>query len=218
MANILDNRLNAILKKEVTPLLKALKFKKRRLNYSYDFDGLCWLVNIQKSQWNDQEESAFTVNCGVYIPGILSVYANNISEPTSPSLMHCACSARIGMLMPEKIDIWWTLTLGDSASVDEDIAQDIRIKVENVALPFLNKFKSSQSVADFLLYESGDKYKQVDPMAKTIRLAYSAIIYSRLNRHDEAKRILDIAIEASKDSPIEYTINHLKNLKLKILR
>ena len=203
MANILDNRLNAILKKEVTPLLKALKFKKRRLNYAYGFDELCWLVNIQKNQWNDQEELAFTVNCGVYIPGIVSVYAN-ISEPASPSIMHCACSARIGMLMPEKIDIWWTLTLGDSASVNEDIAQDIRCKVENVALPFLNKFKSSQSVADFLLSESSDKYKQVGPMAKTIRLEYSAIIYSRLNRHDEAKRILDIAIEASKDSPIEY--------------
>lgn len=210
MANILDNRLNAILKKEVTPLLKAPKFKKRRLNYAYGFDELCWLVNIQKSQWNDREESAFTVNCGVYIPGIVSVYAN-ISEPTNPSIMHCACSARIGMLMPEKIDIWWTLTLGDSASVDEDIAQDIRCKIENVALPFLNKFKSSQSVADFLLSESGDKYKQVGPVAKTKRLAYSAIIYSRLNRHDEAKRILDIAIEASKDSPIEYIINQLSH-------
>ena len=128
MSNVLDNRLNAILKKEVTPLLKALKFKKRRLTYSYGFDELCWLVNIQKSQWNDQEESRFTVNCGVYIPNILSVYSNNISELTSPSIMHCACSARIGMLMPEKIDIWWTLTLGDSASVDEDIAQDIRSK------------------------------------------------------------------------------------------
>ena len=42
MANILDNRLNAILKKEVTPLLKALKFKKRRLNYAYGFDELFW--------------------------------------------------------------------------------------------------------------------------------------------------------------------------------
>ena len=49
MTNILDNRLNAILKKEVTPLLKALKFKKRRLNYAYGFDELCWLVNIQGS-------------------------------------------------------------------------------------------------------------------------------------------------------------------------
>lgn len=53
-------------------------------------------------------------------------------------------------------------------------------------------------------------------MAKTKRLEYSAIIYSRLNRHDEAKRILDIAIEASKDSPIEYKINHLKSLKSEI--
>ena len=215
MPNTLDNRLNAILKKEVTPLLRALKFKKRRLNYAYGFDELCWLVNIQKSQWNNQEQSRFTVNCGVYIPGIVSVYAN-ISEPTSPSIRHCACSVRIGMLMPEKIDIWWTLTLGDSASVDEDIAQDIRSKIENIALPFPHKFKSSQSVTDFLLSESSDKYKQVDPGAKTIRLEYSAIIYSKLNRHDEAKRIFDIAIEASKDSPTEYTINHLKSLKLKI--
>lgn len=212
MANILDNRLNTILKTEVTPLLKELYFKKRQLIYSCDFDGLSWLVNIQKSRWNDQEEAQFTVNCGVYISGVLSVYAN-MSEPAKPKIEHCCCSARIGMLTPEKKDIWWKLTSGDSDAVDGSVAQDLRSKIENVVLPFLNKFKSPQAVANFLSSDLGDEYNQVAPATKAQRFAYSAIIHSKLGNGDEAKRRLSTAIEASKKSPIENIIN---NLKLKI--
>lgn len=212
MANIFDNRLNAILKTEVTPFLKDLSFKKRQLIYSCDYDGLSWLVDIQKSRWNDPEEAQFTVNCGVYIHGVLSVYAN-MSEPAKPKIEHCSCSARVGMLTPEKKDIWWKLTSGDSNSVDGSIAHDLRSKIENVILPFLNKFKSPKDVSHFLSSDLGDEYSQVAPATKAQRLAYSAIIHSKLGSRDEAKRILDIAIEASKKSPIENIIN---NLKLKI--
>lgn len=212
MASILDNRLNTILKTGVTPLLKELGVKKGQLIYSCDFDGLSWLVDIQKSRWNDEEEAQFTVNCGIYVPGVLSVYAN-MPEPAKPKIEHCSCSARIGMLTPEKKDIWWKLTSGDSDSVDGSIAQDLRSKIENVALPFVNKFKLPQAVANFLSSDLGDEYSQVAPATKAQRFAYSAIIHSKLGNGDAAKRILSTAVEASKKSPIEDIV---KNLKLKI--
>ncbi len=209
MAKIFDSRLNSILKMEVTSLLKDLGFRKKQLIYACPVDGLSWLIDIQKSQWNDQEEAHFTVNCGVYVPGVLSIYAN-MSEPSTPKIEHCSFSVRIGMLIPEKKDLWWRLAVNDFESTDSEIAQDLRSKIENVILPFLGKFKSVMDVAAFLSSDLGDKYAQVAPVTTAQRLAYSAIIYSKVGNSTKAKKILNMAIESAKKSPIENIISGLK--------
>ena len=212
MTDILENRLKTILKMKITPQLKELGFKKNQLIYSRNINEMCLLVDIQKSQWNNKSEMRFTMNCGVYIPGILPVYAN-ISEPQKPKIEHCSCSIRIGMLTPDKKDIWWKINLDESSSVDNDIAQEMSLLVENHIFPFLRKFGKPQCVAEFLSLNWKGQYDQASPISKAQRLAYSSIIYSKLGKDKKAEVTLNEAIEASKGSPLEDVIKRLKKWK-----
>ena len=165
------------------------------------------------------------MNCGVYVPGVWSVYAPNLSEPIKLGVPDCPLSARVGMLPPEKQSVWWKLTPDDVSSVDIDIARDMRSKVESLALPFLNKFHSSLEVADFLSSDLskqsdlGKQYRYIDPRAKTKRFSYSAIIHFNLGNKEKAMSLLDEAIEheTSKKSPLECVVNHLKDLKSRLI-
>lgn len=223
---LFNSRLNSMLRGEVTPLLKEHGFKKKYLIYSRALSEVSWLIDIQKNRWNSQSEWEFTMNCGVHVPGFWTVYAKNLSEPTKLEISYCPLSARIGMLPPRKRDIWWKLTPDDDSSVDIATAKDMRFKVESLALPFLNKFHSSLEVANFLSSDLskqsdlGKQYKYIDPMAKTKRFSFSAIINFNLGNKEKAIRLLDKAIkhEISKKSPLECVINDLKDLKCDLLR
>ncbi|MEZ5345226.1 MAG: DUF4304 domain-containing protein [Pyrinomonadaceae bacterium] len=75
MTNILNKRLNTISKNQVYMRLKDLGFRKNGAVYSRVTGGITWLIEVQRSQWNDQSELRFTLNVGVYVPGVWSTYA-----------------------------------------------------------------------------------------------------------------------------------------------
>jgi hypothetical protein len=193
--------------------MKDMGFRKKQQVYENNLIDLTWFVNIQKSRWNDETECQFTLNCGVFIPGVLSKYANVI-EPAKPKIDHCCCAARIGMLTPEKLDKWWKIKKNESDSADDEIGQDIKFMINQFVIPFLNKFTAPMKVADFLSDDFDDKYKQIFPTSKAQRLAYAAIIYSLIGERQKALDILDFAIAVSIKTPINETITDLKN-KLK---
>jgi len=209
MANIFDGKLNSILKNQVTPFLKELGFKKNLLIYSRDVGELKWLIDIQKSRWNDESEAQFTLNFGVYVPGVLSTYAN-MPEPAKPKIEHCSCSARVGMLTSERKDKWWKLTSDDSQEVVDEISQDLLSKIREIAVPFLSKFNSSLEVAEFLSSELSKEHSQISPQTNAQRLAFSGIIYSKLGDKTKASRVLDDAVEASIKSPIETVVRNVR--------
>lgn len=198
-----DSRLTSILKSGFTPLLKEIGFKKIRSSYVRDLDDLKWLIDVQKSLWNDSEEAQFTLNCGAYIPGVISTYSPRVTEPPVPKLEHCSCYARIGSLTSEKKDLWWKLTDSDSEQVDRKIAADLQNKLETKIVPFLQNFSTAIDVADFLCRSVANKDKRIFPLAANQRLAYAGIIYWKQGDTQGARRILDSAVEVSKKSPIE---------------
>ena len=209
MSNIFDNRLNSILKNNVTPLLKEVGFSKRRLVYVKDIGEISWLVDIQKSRWNDEVEAQFTLNCGVYVPDVLSTYAN-MAEPTRLKIEHCCCSARIGMLIPEKRDLWWKLRENDPATSNNEIGQDLQRKLKDFVIPFLSKVDQRARVADFLSSDLDAEYRYISPRDEALRLAYSAIIYSKIDEKRKANNLLDFAIKVSAKSPGAEFISRLK--------
>ena len=49
-------------------VLKPLGWKKEGNNFrQYDDDGLCKIINFQKSRWNTSQECEFYINMGVYV-------------------------------------------------------------------------------------------------------------------------------------------------------
>lgn len=59
----------------VTPTLRSLGFKKRGMTYRKDLDECSWFANIQRSRWNSDGVTRFTLNIGVYVPGVFSTYS-----------------------------------------------------------------------------------------------------------------------------------------------
>lgn len=219
MPNNLNKRLNLILKDYISPFLREFGFRKKKLNYSCAINEVKWLINVQRSKFNDQSKSEFTLNVGVYVPGVWSTYATYEKakiEPLNPTLRECSFHERIAVLTNEKEDIWWKLRADDSDEVDNEIAQDLLDKIKNAAIPFFNKFNSSLEVAEFLSSDLSKEYKYVHPLAKSVRLAYAGIIYFNLGEKGKAEQILDFAIEAanaeaSKRFPNDGFIEDLKH-------
>jgi Domain of unknown function (DUF4304) len=206
MDNILKVRLNFILKNYVTKRLREIGFSKNQSTYSKRLDEILWLINIEKSRWNDLNELEFTINCGIYVPGVWSIYAN-LNEPTNPKVENSSVYFRIGMLTPERKGIWWKLLKDDSIETDTIVAEDMVFNIEKFALPFLTKFKNAYDVATFLSSEKEDKFKYLlFPVAKAQRLAFAGIIFYKLGENSKAKEAIDGAVMESRMSPIEEII------------
>ncbi len=209
MNTVLNKRLNSILKNPFTQYLRSLGFKKSKYNYLRNLGELAWIINVQKSQFNDKEMTQFTINGGIYVPEVFSIYSNteNISKP---QIEHCSCSVRIGMLTEFRKDIWWKLKQSDSIKNDFKIAEDTQEKVEKYLIPFLGKFKNLFDIADFLESELDYQRNQYFPISKAQRLAFAGIIYSKLGEIEKSNQALSFAVEASKKSPIEDIVKNLK--------
>lgn len=205
-----DSRLTSILKISVTPVLKEIGFKKIHMIYIRELEDLKWLIDVQKSLWNDAKEAQFTLNCGAYIPGVISTYSSKSTEPPVPKIEHCSCFTRVGSLTSEKKDLWWRITDSDSERVDRDIASDLKNKLETKIIPFLQNFSSPADVADFLCRSVDKENKEIFPLGAAQRLAYAGIIYWKHGDADRAQRTLNSAVEMSKKSPIEGIVETVK--------
>ncbi|MCB9869356.1 MAG: DUF4304 domain-containing protein [Planctomycetes bacterium] len=140
----------------LTPLLRSHGFRKEGSVYLAQYGEMALLVDIQKSRWNDEDDAKFTVNGGIYIPGIVSAYSGR-PDPEKPKIADCSLSVRIGMLDELRLDKWWKVTSRDSRQdvVDEEIARELCDRVEMLLLPFLAKFESPAGVAEYLCRDDG---------------------------------------------------------------
>ena len=108
MTSQFTRRIDGILKSALTPLLRSRGFRKRGPVYVAEHGEVTWLVDVQKSQWNDRNEAQFTVNGGVYVPGVVSGYSRR-PDPAEPKMVDCCLSVRIGMLDESRVDKWWKI-------------------------------------------------------------------------------------------------------------
>jgi hypothetical protein len=134
-----------------------------------------FLVDVQKSQWNDSSEAKFTLNFGIYIPDILCVYANRAAT-SKPKIEDCVCYGRASDISPIKVNSWWKLTVDDPMDFDKNTGAQLMAQIENAVLPFFDQFKQVTDVAQYL--ESDNYPKQLLPITKAQRYAYASIIYA----------------------------------------
>ena len=199
MASPFDARLQSILKGYVTPLLKDQGFVRKGGVYYRALDELTWLVEIERSSLNDPTQSTFTVTCGVFVPGLVSIYVP-VQEPSRPKYPHCALFARLGLLSEANMDVWWDLTATDTPSADIDIGLDIRRRLVKDGLPFLDRFHTRREVLDFLLAPRRECDRGIWPPSSRlhpehdgIRLMYTAILCHILGDQAQSDAILDAA-------------------------
>ena len=202
-------RFNSLITQWVRPILKQYNFKKSRESYVSKRDFLSWYFQFQRSQWNTPDRVEFTVNVGVFVPGVVSAYVNR-PQKKSISLTDCCIYARIGMLAEAREDCWWVLNIDDDANiVDRTIGLELKKTIEEYAIPFLQNFDTIQQVAEFL-ESTSETSKYVNPMNQAIRFAYAAILYSFVDNNLEQQAAITKAVALAKDSPIEEHVVLLK--------
>ena len=211
MASPFAQRVSAILRSGLTPLLRSHGFRKHGQVYVSERGDVLWIVDVQKSRWNDGTEAQFTINGGVYVPGVVSAYSRR-PEPSIPKLVDCCLSVRIGMLDDSKLDKWWKVTASDAPedAVDEQISTEIRDRVGNHLLPFLQRFESSVEVAEFLEGPMNSATCSVSPRSLAQRHAYASLIYLRLGNTAKARSEIDEAVREAEGTPIDEVIKRLR--------
>lgn len=211
----LDRRLNELLKQWINPVLKQAGFKKKNLSYVADRGSLSWYLNVQRSQWNSQEKLEFTVNCGVFVPGVVSTWTNHPPKK-SVTLTKCAIYVRLGMLTEERRDRWWVLEERDDAdSVDRAIGEELQNTIQEYGLGFLRDFNTPVEVAEFLV-ASPESAKYVDPMSRAYRLAYAAIVYYLMGNRERKTELIDEAVKMVTGSSIDGVESHMLNLRKRL--
>src|SRR5262245_14086375 len=145
-----EKRLTDIVSKAIAAPLRSAGFRKSGPAFLCKGHGVTWFVDVQRSRENEADRAEFTVNVGVYRPGLVGCYLNR-KEPKSPSLGFCCISARLGMLSAAQRDVWWVLESEDDAAIkDAQAVTDLTGRIQDDALPFFERFHADGDVQHFL--------------------------------------------------------------------
>lgn len=203
----LNTKFDHIVKARLTPVLAAQDFKRKRYVYERKQGDVSWIVEVQRSQWSDASVLDFTMNCGVYISGVVSTFALR-PEPKNPKIIDCCVGSRLGMLRPERKDKWWRVTAEDAdQAFDDRVGEEVCAEVGSIVLPFLRLFPSQTAVAEFLS-DVPSEYRQVFPMQDAQRSAYAAIIFTMVG-DARAAPALQSAVAQAAGTPLESVVARL---------
>lgn len=214
MSSVFHERIATIKKQWITPYLKERKFKVKGNLYSFQKQTLEWIIDIQTSRWNTAAAGSLTLNCGVYVPGVVSTYVLNDNFKEKKGIETCCVYSRLGILVARQ-DKWWTVKVDDAINADEVIGTDILKDLKEGAFSFFQRFKTKYDVIDFLTRTRPSEYKDYFPMSEVICLCYAAILYKQLGDNDKCQNTLEKAFKVKNDSLLDEV---LINLRERLLR
>ena len=120
-------------------ILKPAGFKKEGGNFRlFHENGLCKIINFQRSMYNDNEECRFCVNVGLYFQ----------KDPQNPNFRfkeyECPVRQRAAILSPKYgTDYWWCLFEGRDM---EKLFAELQTLLMQDIIPWLDQFESRRDV------------------------------------------------------------------------
>ncbi len=101
----------AVVLRGMAQVLEPAGFRRRRQVFDRALTDVVHLIDLQRSQSSSAGHLIFTVNLAVWVPSLAHVRAGRRDDP---AVSDAQWRVRIGSLMPEHRDLWWTVT--DNAS------------------------------------------------------------------------------------------------------
>lgn len=185
----------------ISKVIKIQGFNKRG-NTFYLFKNNNWgLINFQKSTSSDK--LSFTINIGV-VSTLLKQVIDKAAVVLKPDINDCHWKKRIGFLLPEKKDHWWTI---DNNTSIENLVKEISYILETLAIPELINHLSN----DYLEQEwSSGKAEGATQLQRYIYLT----TLLKINNNKKFLQVLEEFKAYSKGKPYEYTAQeHINNLQ-----
>jgi Domain of unknown function (DUF4304) len=161
-AELLFQRLLRSLK----PPMEASGFRRKSQNFICETPE-CWgVVNFQKSRYSPQGKKSFTVNLAIASKRILEYHGKSTSAP--PPSYACHWVDRIGSLMSEHHDKWWTLSdEGSYISVESEVKKALTDSV----LPLIKLHLTEQGLLDLWASNTAGTFEYPTLKCKSILLA-----------------------------------------------
>jgi len=175
---------NEILNDTIIPILKELTFKKRGVNFYRTVNDIIQQFSIQKSQWNDKENTSFTFHVGFFNETIYKVAWNKEIIPKAPKEYDCFLSTRLGDLSRKK-DYWYQLN--ESCQLDV-LKHELENDLLHYAKPLFEYSNSLTTIAEQCSIEATNE-----------PLKYVGKLYERIVFLMESNQI-DLGIELIKES------------------
>lgn len=118
IAKLIDD----VIRRDLTQRLKADGYcKSGRTFYSLG-ESRTTIVNVQASKSNLGEEGTFAINLGVYIPDVAKITNALPFTGRFPKEYDCTIRQRLGMLMTDGKDYWWSV---NSTTDIDALAKDV---------------------------------------------------------------------------------------------
>ncbi|HEV7242694.1 MAG TPA: DUF4304 domain-containing protein [Thermoanaerobaculia bacterium] len=132
---------------ELMSVLKPLGFRKRRLTFTRDRDGIVQMIALQKSTSSTDAVVKVTANAGLWLSELAPIRAG---IPDNPDIWSAHWQMRVGHLSPEKSDLWWSVGNDDDATA---VGAELGRRILRYVLPEMERLSSREAVVQ--LWRSG---------------------------------------------------------------
>ena len=138
---------------ELRPTFKARGFRQKGLTFYRHIGENFGIVQLQKNRGSTATCVEFTINLGVFSARVQRALAQIMwvpevaAVPTEPA---CHLQERIGLLMPEARDVWWTIS--ERTAVPE-LGETVRSALDKYGFPFVDARDSDEGLRDHWLQQ-----------------------------------------------------------------
>lgn len=122
--------------------LAAAGFKRKGFHLHRKAGELFHAIQFQASRWGSTAEGKFTVNLIVTSPDLYKEWIGR-PFPLNPASALFPIQRRIGSLMPQRSDYWWTV---DSDTDISSLATKVAETIENSAIRFFADYESNEAL------------------------------------------------------------------------
>jgi len=138
-----------ILRNVIFPFFKEHGFKRNGNGFNRKTKELIQVVNVQKSQWNHQDNISFTLNIG-FLDAEMYVEDWSKEIPKFVREYNCQIRFRLGQIAKGN-DYWYQLDKSiEKANLEIEIYTDLKTHLK----PILEKYTELNSIKDFILNDN----------------------------------------------------------------
>ena len=127
--------------RETAKRLAAEGFKRKGFHLHRKAGELFHAIQFQGSRWGSAAEGKFTVNLIVTSPDLYEAWIGPF--PLNPASALFPIQMRIGSLMTERSDHWWTV---DSDTDISTLATEVAETIEDCAVRFFTAYESNEKL------------------------------------------------------------------------
>jgi len=195
-----------LLRDGISPVLKQYGYRRKALTFHLSRHGNWGVLNFQKSRKSTSEVIYFTLNLGVASAKLLVFSGSRFAE-AAPALEDCHWRERLGFLLPEHQDKWWTI---DANSSVPQLADEFRRHLQGFAVPTIEKYIADEALRDLWLSGASPGLTEVQ------RLMNLSVLLGSTEQSELLSSVLGELERVSRGKPTAAIVyRHIQRLKEK---